>query len=140
MAKKVEDYAKQQGYVDSNQQFNGLFIITDRMQLKEDVAGLQLGQKIWTTAVAPEHITRLPRGDAYGEDQHDGMLGSFVDWWLFSRCRFFVLETCSSFGRSAAAYSLRLNSILNKEHPDPVQLVSADAVSGISSGLRTLED
>lgn len=140
MAKKVEDYAKQQGYVASNQEFNGLFIITDRLQLKEDVAALQLQQKVWTTAVAPKHITRLPRGDAYGEDQRDGMLGSFVDWWLFSRCRFFIVQTSSGFGRTAAAYSLRLNSIFIEEHPDPVHLVSPDAVSGISSGLRALEE
>jgi len=81
------------------------------LQLKEDVAALQLQQKIWTTAVTPRHITRLPRGDAYGEDQRDGMLGSFVDWWLLRPLSILYRTDFQWFSAIAAAYSLRLDSI-----------------------------
>lgn len=134
LAKKVEAYAKEKGLISSNQNLS-VFLVTDRPQVKRVGSELYPGD-IVTTAVIPMHVA-----DTYGEDEvwRRGMLGAVADWWLFSRCRFFILQPYSGFGRTAAAYSLRLNSTLDMDHPDDIGLKSMDVFNRVGAGLRALE-
>ncbi len=134
LARLVEDYAKEKGLIPTNEELS-IFLVTDRQQLKTAGTELYPG-KIMTTQVVPMHI-------AYDhvevEVRRIAMMGTVVDWWIFSRCRFFLLESYSSFGRTAAAYSLRFNSTYDRTPPDKVDLKSMDAFTKNAAGLRALQ-
>lgn len=134
LARKLEDYAKEKGLVSTGQKLS-IFLVSDRQQLKKAATELYPGL-IMTTGVVPMH-------SAYDHDeseiQHRGMLGTIADWWIFSRCRFFVLDSYSGFGRTAAAYGLRFNATLDIGRPDDVGLKSMDVYLKSGAGLRALE-
>lgn len=115
-----------------------LFLITDTNDLKTKAADLY-PDKIRTTSVIPLHIHTEPK------EKEEAMLGTFTEWWLLSRCRFFMIFPNSGLGRTAAGYSLRPNSILDIQHPEDLKLQSIDAFTKLqldgehmsnSAGLR----
>lgn len=138
VAEKLEGHAKKEGMIGKDKELS-LFLITDTHDLKTKATQLY-PDKIRTTSVVPLHISTEPK------EKEEAMLGTFTEWWLFSRCRFFMVFPNSALGRTATAYSLRPHSLLDIHHPEIMKLQSIDAFTKIeldfsehmdkSSGLR----
>eukprot|EP00898_Chlorokybus_atmophyticus_P003263 jgi/Chlat1/3938/Chrsp26S04195 len=81
------------------------FLMTDSETLKGDIR-MRYGNKVMTTDVAPAHIDKEVYATAKYNTPEKNLIGALGEWWLFSKCDYFVMKRGSGFSRTALAYSL----------------------------------
>eukprot|EP00898_Chlorokybus_atmophyticus_P000983 jgi/Chlat1/1886/Chrsp145S02206 len=86
------------------------YVMSDNKALKDD-ARRRYTSRMLTTDIEAAHIDREIWEKAAREgkkkDPNRSLQESLGEWWLLSKCKYFVLKRTSGFSRTALAYSLR---------------------------------